>query len=76
MNADGTKLSKRQDDIRLDYFRSKGFFPEAIIALLILIGGGFTPSLNIQQKVHPISVLGKSVRRTLNGIQMFMCNMF
>lgn len=61
MNADGTKLSKRQDDIRLDFFRSRGFYPEAITALLCLVGGGFVPSIDIQQKLQSLPELIKSV---------------
>lgn len=59
-NADGTKLSKRQDDIRLDYFRSQGFYPEAIIGLLCLVGGGFSSSIDIQQNLHSLPELAKS----------------
>lgn len=61
MNSDGTKLSKRQDDIRLEFFRSKGYFPEAIAALLCLVGGGFHQNADIQQTVHSLTELAKSV---------------
>lgn len=65
MNSDGTKLSKRQDDIRLDYFRSKGYFPEAVSALLCLVGGGFHQSTDIQQTLRPLDGLAKSVMGSL-----------
>lgn len=58
MNPDGTKLSKRQDDIRLEYFRTKGFYPEAIAGLLCLVGGGF-PAADIQQKLSSLSELSQ-----------------
>jgi len=58
MNSDGTKLSKRQDDIRLEYFRTKGFFPEAIASLLCLVGGGF-PATDIQQKLSSLKELSQ-----------------
>ena len=60
MNSDGTKLSKRQDDIRLEYFRSRGFYPEAIISLLCLAGGGF-PSAYIQQDLVNLDKLSELV---------------
>ncbi len=62
MNKDGTKLSKRQDDIRLDHFRSRDFYPESIISLLCLVGGGFSSSVDIQQNLHTLPELAKSVR--------------
>lgn len=31
MNADGSKLSKRQNDIKLEYYRERGIFPESLI---------------------------------------------
>lgn len=61
MNSDGTKLSKRQDDIRLEYFRSKGYYPEAIIGLLCLVGGGF-PSADMQQKLFTLDQLPQLVK--------------
>ncbi|XP_046441658.1 probable glutamate--tRNA ligase, mitochondrial [Daphnia pulex] len=60
LNPDGTKLSKRQDDIRLEYFRKQGFYPEAIIGLLCLVGGGFSPSIDIQKNLHSLSELAKA----------------
>lgn len=62
MNSDGTKLSKRQDDIRLDFFRTQGFYPEAIVGLLSLVGGGFLSSIDIQQSLYSLTDLSKSVK--------------
>lgn len=41
MNQDGSKLSKRQNDIKLEFYRSKGVFPEALINYITQAGGGF-----------------------------------
>lgn len=41
MNADGSKLSKRQNDIKLEFYRNKGVFPEALINYITQAGGGF-----------------------------------
>lgn len=41
LNADGTKLSKRQDDIRVDFYRKGGIFPIALINYITHAGGGF-----------------------------------
>lgn len=41
LNKDGTKLSKRRDDIRVEKIREQGFSPEAVLNLLVLAGGGF-----------------------------------
>ena len=63
VNSDGTKLSKRQDDIRLEHFRSNGFYPEAVTSLLCLAGGGFS-SNDIQNQLVPISELSKMVSQS------------
>ncbi|CAG2162308.1 unnamed protein product [Oppiella nova] len=41
MNTDGSKLSKRQNDIRIDYYRDNGYYSETIINYLTTIGSGF-----------------------------------
>jgi len=41
MNADGSKLSKRQGDIKIDSFRKQGIFPLALLNYVIGAGGGF-----------------------------------
>lgn len=42
MNSDGSKLSKRQNDIRIDNYRQRGIFPQALLNFIIQSGGGFT----------------------------------
>ena len=39
-NADGTKISKRQNDIDVLAFRERTFMPETLLAYLCSIGGG------------------------------------
>lgn len=41
LNKDGTKLSKRRDDIQVNKLREQGFSPDAVLNLLVLAGGGF-----------------------------------
>lgn len=41
MNADGSKLSKRQNDIKLEYYRIRGYFPRALLNYITQAGGGF-----------------------------------
>ncbi|XP_038209367.1 probable glutamate--tRNA ligase, mitochondrial [Zerene cesonia] len=41
VNADGTKLSKRQSDVRVDDYRKKGIYPLALVNYITLSGGGF-----------------------------------
>jgi len=41
INKDGTKLSKRQNDITINTYRQKGIYPEALLNFVISCGGGF-----------------------------------
>jgi glutamyl-tRNA synthetase len=41
MNSDGSKLSKRQNDIKLEFYRNKGIFSQALINYITQAGGGF-----------------------------------
>lgn len=41
LNQDGSKLSKRQGDIQLDYYQSKGVYPLSLLNYIIQSGGGF-----------------------------------
>lgn len=58
MNPDGSKLSKRQNDIKLEYYRNKGIFPQALINYVTQAGGGFNrepnESLNCYNMQHLI----------------------
>lgn len=41
LNPDGTKLSKRQGDIRVESYRGNGIFPLALLNFITHAGGGF-----------------------------------
>lgn len=41
MNENGSKLSKRQDDIRVGHYRKDGIFPLALVNYITVAGGGF-----------------------------------
>ncbi|XP_034840954.1 nondiscriminating glutamyl-tRNA synthetase EARS2, mitochondrial [Maniola hyperantus] len=41
VNSDGTKLSKRQSDVKVEDYRNKGIFPLALVNYITLSGGGF-----------------------------------
>jgi len=58
LNKDGTKLSKRQDDIRIDYYKQNGFYPEAILNYLTNIGGGFGEQ--VEDKIHKLEDIVKT----------------
>lgn len=46
MNSDGSKLSKRQNDIKLEYYKSRGIFPQALLNYITQAGGGFNRQPN------------------------------
>ncbi|XP_071440377.1 nondiscriminating glutamyl-tRNA synthetase EARS2, mitochondrial [Hetaerina americana] len=41
LNADGSKLSKRQGDIQINYYREDGIFPGTLLNYVTDAGGGF-----------------------------------
>lgn len=57
MNADGSKLSKRQSDIKLDYYRDKGVFPQALINYVTQAGGGFDREQNVKMTSYDMKNL-------------------
>ena len=42
VNKDGTKLSKRQGDVSIEYYRNQLYYPEAINNFITKSGGGFS----------------------------------
>lgn len=46
MNADGSKLSKRQNDVKLEFYRNTGYFSQALINYITQAGGGFNREPN------------------------------
>ncbi|XP_055687029.1 probable glutamate--tRNA ligase, mitochondrial [Lutzomyia longipalpis] len=57
MNADGSKLSKRQGDIQIDYYRKQGILPSALINYIIQAGGGFDIDPAEKLRVYPMKEL-------------------
>lgn len=51
VNADGTKLSKRQGDIGIQHFRQRGYFPLALINYVVSAGGGFEHRVHAKQQL-------------------------
>lgn len=45
LNPDGTKLSKRQNDIKISHYRESGIFPLALMNFIVNSGGGFQKDL-------------------------------
>ncbi|XP_050352773.1 probable glutamate--tRNA ligase, mitochondrial [Nymphalis io] len=41
VNSDGTKLSKRQSDVKVEDYKAKGIYPLALVNYITLSGGGF-----------------------------------
>ena len=58
LNKDGTKLSKRQNGIRIDYYRDEGYYPETLVNYLLTIGGGF--GLRTEDKIERLDELVKT----------------
>ncbi|RUS88237.1 hypothetical protein EGW08_004003 [Elysia chlorotica] len=59
VNPDGTKLSKRQGDVNIEHYQTKGFFPQAVINYITSIGGGFhrdTLGLTLDEMVDSFDV--------------------
>ncbi|CAG9858303.1 unnamed protein product [Phyllotreta striolata] len=56
MNSDGTKLSKRQGDIRITHYKDSGIFPQALINFIVHSGGGFTKDLQTGLKPQSYSM--------------------
>ncbi|XP_059154924.1 probable glutamate--tRNA ligase, mitochondrial [Physella acuta] len=64
VNQDGTKLSKRQGDIHVDYFRELGCFPQAVLNYITTVGGGFQKStldMTLQEMCSSFDV--RNIRR-------------
>ncbi|XP_063977151.1 nondiscriminating glutamyl-tRNA synthetase EARS2, mitochondrial [Diachasmimorpha longicaudata] len=59
LNADGTKLSKRQGDIKVESFRKDGIFPLALLNYITYAGGGFRRTEGFQDVCHTYANLIK-----------------
>lgn len=65
MNSDGTKLSKRQSDIHVEFYKQEGYYPEAIINFLTLTGGAFANKDNVSPALYFLNLL-------INFVQNFL----
>lgn len=67
LNADGTKLSKRQKDIKIGHYRENGIFPLALINFIVNSGGGFDKDLErgMKPKCFTMDQLAQQVGATL-----------
>lgn len=61
MNADGTKLSKRQGDIQIEHYRKTGVQPRALINYIRLAGGGFEKEIIAKPKIASMDDLIENV---------------
>lgn len=69
LNSDGSKLSKRQGDIKIENYRKEGIFPEALLNFVIDAGGGFTKDVErtkckiytVEQLIQQVSTWGDLV---------------
>ncbi|KAH8245971.1 hypothetical protein KR026_001947 [Drosophila bipectinata] len=59
VNADGTKLSKRQGDIGIQHFREKGYFPLALLNYVVSAGGGFEHRDSGRQQLLSVQELSR-----------------
>lgn len=62
MNADGTKLSKRNSNMTVEAYRNDGIYPLALINLIISSGGGFSKVIEEDEcKIKRLQDLTKTV---------------
>lgn len=68
-NTDGTKLSKRQNDITIRTYRQKGIYPEALLNFVVSCGGGFID--NKETNSVYIKPLSKLISKVGNKLKVF-----
>lgn len=61
LNADGSKLSKRQGDIRIGSFRDQGILPQALLNFITQSGGGFEQIADKKIRSHQMKELVERV---------------
>jgi glutamyl-tRNA synthetase len=61
LNADGSKLSKRQGDIKVENYRKEGIFPEALLNFVIGAGGGFIKDVDRRSRIYTMKELIQQV---------------
>lgn len=57
LNADGSKLSKRQGDIQLEHYKESGIYPLALLNYIIQSGGGFDIDPSEKSTLHTLTEL-------------------
>lgn len=57
LNADGSKLSKRQGDIQLEHYKENGIYPLALLNYIIQSGGGFDIDPSQKSTLHTLPEL-------------------
>lgn len=64
MNADGTKLSKRNSNMTVDAYRNDGIYPIALTNFIISSGGGFrkNDAENEKCKIKKLDELTRTVK--------------
>lgn len=62
VNADGSKLSKRQGDIGIAQFRERGYFPTALLNYIVSAGGGFEHRVNAKPQLLTLPELAQQFR--------------
>lgn len=59
VNSDGTKLSKRQSDVKVEDYRNKGIYPLALVNYMTLAGGGFPHVPGAGVRLHTMEELAE-----------------
>uniref|UniRef100_A0A8D8CC25 Nondiscriminating glutamyl-tRNA synthetase EARS2, mitochondrial n=2 Tax=Culex pipiens TaxID=7175 RepID=A0A8D8CC25_CULPI len=67
MNPNGSKLSKRQGDVQLDYYRRMGIFPQALLNFITQSGGGFDRDLVEVTGVQMADLIGHFDIKKINA---------
>ncbi|XP_037035839.1 probable glutamate--tRNA ligase, mitochondrial [Bradysia coprophila] len=57
MNADGTKLSKRQGNVNIEHYRTSGVSPQALVNYISLSGGGFERKRGEKPRIYTMAEL-------------------
>ncbi|XP_042237245.1 probable glutamate--tRNA ligase, mitochondrial isoform X2 [Homarus americanus] len=71
VNRDGSKLSKRQDDLHIEHYRDQGYSPEAVLNFVTDIGGGFEgKEHNVLLTIEELSEKFNLARLTKNSCRL------
>ena len=75
LNPDGSKLSKRQGDIKVENYKMEGIFPEALLNYVVDAGGGFTKDTERKSaKIYSLQELAQQVSKSTNTSMPFLIN--